>query len=180
MPLDRRALVTSALLLPALAIRPARAELHAGLGGLARLVGTWRGEGDGEPGHSVVERSYEEALGGAFIVGRHRSSYAPQPKNPKGEEHHHLDYLGFDKLRRRAVLRQFHSEGFVAQYVAASDALDGAEIIFDSEAIENIPAGFKARETWRFTGADTFEEIFELAPAGRPLAPYSHNRFHRA
>lgn len=44
--------------------------------------------------------------------------------------------------------------------------------MFTSEAIENIRAGFRARETYLMASADEFEEVFELAEPGQP--PFNH------
>ena len=43
----------------------------------------------------------------------------------------------------------------------------GETFVFVSEAIENIPAGFRARLTYRPLDADTFEQTFNLAPPGQ-------------
>ena len=182
MLLRRRTLLATSFAVPFIAVasRAAEAELQAGLKGLSRLIGRWRGEGDGQVGRSAVERSYEAQLGGKFLHARNTSTYAPQEKNPKGEVHHDLGFFSFDKARRRAVLRQFHIEGFVNQFAAVSEALDGPELVFESESIENIPAGFRARETYRFTGVDAFEEIFEVAEPGKAFEVYTHNRLKRA
>ncbi len=96
-----------------------------------------------------------------------------------GERHEDQGFYSFDRARNRVVLRQFHSESFFAQYVAVTETMDGGDMVFDSEAVENIPNGFRARETYRFSGADTFEEIFETADPGGELAVYSHNRLRR-
>ncbi|MDZ4867440.1 MAG: hypothetical protein SGI91_08980 [Alphaproteobacteria bacterium] len=154
--------------------------LHANLGDLKRFIGRWAGEGEGQPGKSTVERTYEATLGGRFILARHRSSYAPQEKNPKGEVHDDVGYFSFDKARKRFVFRQFHVEGFVNQFVAATPSFDKDTLVFDSEAIENIPAGWRARETYKFSGTDAFEEIFELSEPSKDFTVYSHNRFKRA
>ena len=45
--------------------------------------------------------------------------------------------------------------------------------MFTTEAIENIPAGWRARETY------ILEEIFELAPPGKDFELYSRNRLTR-
>jgi hypothetical protein len=68
----------------------------------------------------------------------------------------------------------------VNQYLASAETLDGAELVFETEAIENIPAGFKARETHRFTGPNAFEEVFEIAEPGGSYQLYSRNRLKRA
>jgi len=46
--------------------------------------------------------------------------------------------------------------------------------VFTSEAIENIPAGWRARETYVVTGPDEFEEVFELAEPGKPSCIRAH------
>lgn len=61
-------------------------------------------------------------------------------------------------------------------YVAeTADFVDG-QLVLVTEAIENIPAGFRARETYRFSSDNAFEEIFEIAPPGADFrALYSRN-----
>jgi hypothetical protein len=96
-------MLAAAAAAPLLTFSTARAgDLLAGLGGLARLIGSWRGEGDGEPGHSSIERAYQAVLGGKFLEVRNTSSYAPQKANPKGEIHHDLGYSA--STRRAAAL----------------------------------------------------------------------------
>jgi hypothetical protein len=124
-------------------------------------------------------REYRFVLGGRFLEAKNRSVYAPQEKNPKGEEHEDAGYIGFDRGRRRFVFRQFHAEGFVNQYAADSIAAGADSIVFTSEAIENIPAGWRARETYRILGPDEFLERFELAPPGGGFALYTENRLRR-
>jgi hypothetical protein len=145
---------------------------------VARLVGRWTGTSEGQPGKGRVERSYERVLGDRFIQARNRSVYPPQEKNPKGETHEDIGFLGFDRGRKRIVFRQFHTEGFVTQYVLEpADSPD--RLVFTSESIENIPPGFRARETHVFSGTDQFEEIFELAEPGKEFEVYSRTRLTR-
>jgi hypothetical protein len=146
---------------------------------LRALEGRWRGEGNGQPGKSTVERSYEFVLGGKYLNARNSSVYAPQPKNPKGEHHEDWGMFSYDAGRKKLVLRQFHIEGFVNQYVLDRESDDGKELVFVSEAIENIPKGFRARETYRFNGADSFEEIFELASPNQDFEVYTRTIFSR-
>lgn len=148
------------------------------LGVLAKLEGEWRGTGDGEPGASTVERTYRWVLGGRFLEVRNRSTYAPQPKNPKGEQHEDVGLMSYDKRRKKLVFRQFHVEGFVNQYVSESSTPD--TFVFASEAIENIPSGFRARETLRFLGDGQLEETFEIAEPDKDFAVYSKTTLTRA
>jgi hypothetical protein len=145
---------------------------------IAGLVGRWTGTSEGQPGRGMVEREYERALGNRFIRVRNRSTYPPQEKNPRGETHHDEGFFSFDRARKRLVFRQFHVEGFVNQYVEEPSTRAG-EVVFTSEAIENIPPGFRARETYILKGPDEVEEIFELAEPGKPFAVYSRARLTR-
>ena len=145
---------------------------------LARVVGRWTGTSEGQPGKGRVERQYERVLGSKFIQVRNQSTYPPQDKNPKGETHEDIGYFSFDAGRKRVVFRQFHLEGFVNQYVLEPAATTD-RLVFVSEAIENIPAGFRARETYVFAGADQFEEIFEIAEPGKDFEVYSRTMLTR-
>jgi hypothetical protein len=144
------------------------------------FIGSWTGTGKGQSGESTVTRDYRWALNDRFIEVRNQSTYAPQPANPRGEIHEDRGMLSWDKRRRRFVLRQFHVEGFVNQYVADSVAAGADSIVFTSEAIENIPPGYRARETYRILGPDEFIERFEMAEPNGEFALYVENRFKRA
>jgi hypothetical protein len=75
------------------------------------------------------------------------------------------------------VLRQFHQEGFVNQFVLVPPAGSGA-LIFESEALENVPKGWKARESYEIVSPDEFVETFEIASTGA-YEVYSRTRFKR-
>lgn len=145
---------------------------------LTFLIGRWEGASEGQPGHGQVRREYARVLGDRFIRVQNQSTYSPQEKNPKGEVHEDVGMFSFDDARKRLVLRQFHKEGFVNQYV--HDPASADKLAFTTEAIEDIPAGWRARETYVTHGADQFEEIFELAGPGKDFEMYSHARFTRA
>ena len=166
--------VTMVLAFPALAQQPATDNLAA----VAGLVGRWAGTSEGQPGQGTVERDYERVLGSRFIRVRNRNIYPPQEKNPKGEKHEDEGFFSFDRARKRMLLRQFHVEGFAITYVQDLDAKPGT-ISFTSEAIENIAAGYRARETYIMAGPDELEEVFELAEPGQDFAMYSRARLKR-
>jgi len=148
-------------------------------GNLRNLEGRWRGDGTGQPGRSTVQRTYEFVLCDKYLNVRNLSVYLPQDKNPKGEEHEDWGMFSYDVNRKKLVLRQFHVEGFGKQYVLDRASDDGKELVFVSEAIENITAGWRARETYRFRDADSFEETFELAKPGKDFEVYVKNKFTR-
>jgi hypothetical protein len=145
---------------------------------LSAFVGRWQGRCEGEPGQGTSERTYEYALRGKFLNARNRTTFPPQAKNPKGETHEDVGYFSYDRSRKLLVLRQFHVEGFVNQYVEEAGGQAGA-MAFVSEALENTPPGWRARESYVFDGPDTFTETFELAEAGKPFAVYTKTKFKR-
>lgn len=52
--------------------------------------------------------------------------------------------------------------------------------MFESEALENVPAGWKARETYDVISHDEFVQTFELLKPGGTYEVYSKARFKRA
>lgn len=82
-----------------------------------------------------------------FLQVRNKSTFEPHKKNLKGETHEEIGFLGYDGNREKFVLRQFHVEGFVNQYVLESLAHDGKTIVFVTESMENLPIGWRAKET---------------------------------
>ncbi|MEQ1586284.1 MAG: heme-binding beta-barrel domain-containing protein [Cyclobacteriaceae bacterium] len=137
------------------------------------MVGTWTGTSEGQPGKGTYERTYQIVLNKKFIEVRNKSTYAPSKDNPKVEVHEDHGFISYDKARKTFVLRQFHIEGFVNQYKTESISPDGKTIVFISESIENIPAGFRAKETYQIISKDEFTETFELAEPGKEFEVYS-------
>jgi hypothetical protein len=140
---------------------------------LKPFVGEWKGEGGGEPGKGKYERSYQFILNKRFIEIRNKSTYEPTTQNPKGEVHEDIGYFSYDNSRKTFILRQFHIEGFVNQFKLDSVSPDKKTLVFLSESIENIPAGFKAKETYRILSDDEIEETFEVAEPGKDFTIYS-------
>ncbi len=137
------------------------------------FVGSWAGQGEGSPGMGKGAQTFEFILRGTFLHVRNKAVFDPQDKNPQGEVHEDWGVFSYDKARETFVLRQFHVEGFVNQYVLEHPVPDAKTFVFVSEAIENIPPGFKARLTYKILDADTFEQSFDLAPPGQEFTCYS-------
>ena len=142
------------------------------------LVGSWDGTASGQPGNGTVSREYRLVLRDRYIEVRSRSVYPAQEKNPKGEVHEEVGYISYDRVRKTFVFRQFHVEGFVNTYVATATAAPNT-VVFTSEAIENIQAGWRARETYRWTNGNEFTELFELAAPGAEFTVYSETRLKK-
>ncbi|MEK6674155.1 MAG: heme-binding beta-barrel domain-containing protein [Planctomycetota bacterium] len=143
------------------------------------LMGAWQGTGQGQSGASTVERHIDFVLEKRFLQVRNKCVYKPQEKNPNGETHEDWGMFSYDSNRRKLILRQFHVEGFVNQFVQESISSDGKTLVFVTEQIENIPTGWRARETYRVIADDQFEEVFELAAAGKEFEVYSRITFKR-
>jgi hypothetical protein len=141
------------------------------------MVGEWEGQSEGEPGSGTVKRSYSFVLSNKFLNETNVSTYPPQPKNPKGEVHHHWSFFSYDRARKTLVLRQFHQEGFVNQFAMVPSTVPST-IVFESEALENVPKGWKARETYEIVSPDEFVETFEIASTGA-YEVYGRARFKR-
>src|SRR5512144_2368305 len=123
------ALFLGLLLVVGIAEAPAQAPESPGAG-VRCMVGEWAGESEGQPGKGTVTRTYRFVLGDKFLHEENVSTYPPQPKNEKGEVHEHRSFFSHDRARRTLVLRQFHQEGFVNQYVMLAGSPSGT-VVFE-------------------------------------------------
>ena len=136
------------------------------------FIGSWTGTGQGVDGVGTYERTYQFILNKQYIEVKNKTNYPPTTENPKGYVHEDIGYMSYDKMRKTFVFRQFHGEGFVNQYVLESLSSDKKTFVFVSEAIENIPQGWRARETYTVS-QDILTEIFNLAEPGKDFTPYT-------
>lgn len=144
------------------------------------LAGEWRGTSTGKAGEGTVQRTYEFVMRGRYLHERNVSTYPPQEANRKGEVHEHWSMISFDRQRKALVLRQFHVEGFVNQYVYSAEKSEPpGRLVFESEAFENLGSKWRARETYEVLGPDEFVETFELAAPDKPFESYGVARFRR-
>src|SRR5262249_40698845 len=131
------------------------------------FVGSWEGTTKGDVGTGKSEREYKVALSGMYLEVKTKSTITPPIKDAKSELHEDIGYVSYDQMKKKYVLRQFHSEGFVNQYVLSEMAADNKGKTWQSESIENIESGWRAREKVKVVSNDEFVEIFELAPPGQ-------------
>ncbi len=143
------------------------------------IIGEWEATESGQAGEGVGERKIEFVLKDKYLHWKNKSVFEPQEKNPKGEVHEDWAFISFDKVRKKFVMRQFHVEGFVNQYVLDSISNDFKKLIFTSEAIENVPLGFRARLKYELKNENEFIEYFELAPPGKEFTLYSTNHWRK-
>lgn len=141
--------------------------------------GTWRGIAAGEPGKGVNTREYSFDMNGRFLTSRSKSTY--EPKTPSGKPEVHEDYsvFSYDRMQKAIVLRQFHSEGFINEYILAAVREDGKELEFVTTRIENISPGWRAKEVYKLVSPDEVIETFSLAGPGKEFSVYSETRLRR-
>ena len=141
------------------------ARADDGLKRLDFLIGEWRGTSRGEPGEGTIEKSCAKMLNERFIECRTTVTY-------KNEVHVERSLYSYDKREKTLRLRQFHGEGFVNTYVETEP------LVFVTTDIENVAAGWRARETYEKKG-DAWTERFELAQPGKEFAVYTSSALER-
>lgn len=144
------------------------------------LVGDWEGNSEGQAGTGTARRSYAFILKDRYLHEKNVSIYPPQAANKAGEVHEHWSFFSYDRDRKVLVLRQFHQEGFVNQYVLDRKESSVRKLVFVSEHFENFDNTWRARETYEIRSSDEFIETFELGSSGKELEVYSRTVFGRA
>ena len=171
-------LLSVIILIPFMLISQEESE-STGWDVLRYFEGKWMGEGKGKSGNSKLEREYRYILGGKYLYVVNRAEFEPLEGGSKGEVHENIDYYSYDRIRGKVVLRQFHIEGFVNRYIIDSLSTDKQTLIFETEHMENMPDGWKARITIKILTDDEFLEYFDLAAPDKEFGCYIENRFKR-
>jgi hypothetical protein len=143
------------------------------------FVGKWEGNGRGQLGVSTIERAYRRVWNDKFLHVENRCIYEPQPLSPGGETHEDWGMISIDSSRTPFIFRQFGVSDSLNQYVSTDVCCNGETIVFTADSIENIPAGWRARETYKILNGDEFVEIFELAEPGREFQINSAAKLRR-
>ncbi len=130
---------------------------------LGSLVGTWTGEGTGDPGLGSGGFSFAWDLQNKILV---RKNYADYPATKERPAFSHQDlmivYSEPDTGLPKAVY--FDNEGHVINY-AVTVSSDSKSIVFLSEL---RPSGPRYRLTYILAGKQSIEMTFEIAPPDRP------------
>jgi hypothetical protein len=127
------------------------------------LVGTWTGEGSGDPGQSTGGFSFNWELQKKILVRRSQANYVATANRP-AYSHEDLTIIYAESSSDRLRATYFDNEGHVIRYaISVSD--DGNAIVFQSDVTSTSP-------TYRFayskTGSTTMKLKFEVAPPGKP------------
>jgi len=143
------------------------------------FIGAWRGAGRGKAGPSRVERRYEFVLNSKFLFVRSTLIYDPQETHRNDPIHEDWGFISYHRARETYMFRQFHSEGFVNDYVLNELTEEEQAVSFVTEAIENLPPGWRARQTCRILGPEEFLENFEMAGPDKEFRLYTETHFQR-
>ncbi len=143
------------------------------------LDGEWVSEVSGKAGMGVGERKYAFVLQDQYFHFTNKATFEPQEKNPQGEIHEDWGFYSHDKVRGIFVLRQFHVEGYVNQYVLDTLESNDSLLIFITESIENIPPGWRAKVILTKSNDDEFVEGFQLASPGKDFGTCIENKWTR-
>jgi hypothetical protein len=127
------------------------------------LLGNWEGVGKGAPGTGGGTFSFELALDGNVLIRRSHSEY-PATKDRPATVHDDLMLVYPDGARTRAIY--FDNEKHVIQYTVTMSS-SPRTITFTSPVVSSAP---RFRFIYRVIDADTVNNRFEMAPAGKPDA----------
>lgn len=127
------------------------------------LLGTWEGEGGGEPGEGSGGFTFTMDLQSRVIV---RTNYATYPEMAERPAFRHDDLMVIytDPHAEQLCAIYFDSEGHVISY-AVEQSHDSEAVRFTSEAISGSP---RYRLTYTPTGPDNLTLTFEVAPPDQP------------
>ena len=147
------------------------------LDALRFLVGTWQGEGGGQPGQGGGKAAFTLDLDGRVLVRRGHSEY-PAAAGKPAVVHDDLMVVHPAPGGRTVEAMYFDNEGHVVEY-SVEVSKDGAKVVFLSEL---QPAAPRFRLTYARVAGDVVDVTFEIAPPGAPEAfkPYVSGRTRRS
>lgn len=146
------------------------------LDGVRFLVGTWQGEGSGQPGQGNGSASFKLDLDGRVLVRRNHSEYPAAPGKPAAV-HDDLMVIYPEPGTGRLEAVYFDNEGHVIEYTGEVSP-DGRRVVFISEAEPTTPT---FRLTYTRVGDDVVDVAFDVAPRSSPgtFKPYVSGRTRR-
>ena len=146
----------------------------------AFLFGEWTGTGSGFGNtRSKIQSEFKVIMNGKYIQIKNYTESEPNKSKPKGDKHTDWGILSFDKKRKKVIYRQFHSEGYVNQYVLNDSLSTDTKLIFETETIENFVEAGKARWTIRKHGDKEIEIKFDVSVPGKESAYYNTHRLRK-
>jgi len=127
------------------------------------LVGTWTGEGAGNPGNATGGFSFKWALQQKVLIRESNADY-PATKDRPAVSHQDMTMVYEDPATKRLKAIYFDNEGHVINYtITVSQGM--ADIIFQGEVNPGSPV---YRLTYTKTGSATLKLKFEIAAPEKP------------
>ena len=175
-----RRILTIALVCASMSpVTRAQAQLSAlRLETLRPLVGEWVGTLDGKDGSGTVRRSVAFALDGKFLYERTTATLFASGGRPSRTEAH-WGLFSYDEKRGVIVLRRFHQNGSVYQFVLNHEMSDGSTLTFDSESVENADRKTKVRLSLSHSPEWLVETVGSRPSGQRIVSLDSASRFDR-
>jgi hypothetical protein len=130
---------------------------------LGSLVGTWSGEGTGDPGQGTGGFSFAWDLQRKILIRKSHADY-PATSDRPAFSHQDLTLVYRDTDTGLAKAIYFDNEGHVIHY-AVSASPDAKSIVFLSEIAPSRP---RYRLTYTMTGDEGIRMTFEIAPPDKP------------
>ena len=158
------------------ATSPPAAARSLPLDPLRFLVGSWQGEGGGQPAQGSGSASFKLDLDGRVLVRRNHSEY-PATAGKPAITHDDLMIIYPEPGTKRLEAVYFDNEGHVIEYVVEVSR-DGQRVVLSSEPEPSSPT---FRLTYVSVDENTVDVTFEIAPPGSPggFRPYVSGRIRR-
>jgi hypothetical protein len=129
------------------------------------MMGTWKGEGTGEPGKGGGTFSFGTALDKKIIVRKSHSEYPATKDKPKiVHDDLMVIYLDFSGTASKAIY--FDNEGHTINYAISYSA---SNIIMVSEQIPHVPV---FRLTYTLLAPASINTKFEISQDGETFVTY--------
>jgi len=139
------------------------------------LVGTWVGEGSGEPGASGTGGStFSFDLDKKIFVRKNWAKYPPRPGEKTGTSHKDLMILYSDPAGASVRAIYFDNEGHVISYVTSFPAKQS--VTFESDVSQPDP---RYRLTYELRPDNKLVVVFSIAAPGQAFKEYTRGLLHR-
>jgi hypothetical protein len=129
------------------------------------LIGTWTGEGSGQPGNTTGTATFKLDLDGRILV-RTSSTVVPPRGQQAGYTHEDRLVVFRDAPGQPARAIYWDNEDHTIEY-DVSVSPDGKIVTFVSKPVPSVP---RFRLVYTRLAADSVDVKFEMAPPGNPDA----------
>ena len=139
--------------------------------------GNWSSVQEACVGIGKADRIYQMVVDSNYLHINNTAYFEPDSINKTGDDHHDWGLFSYNRIKKKIILREFNSEGFVIHYILDSISEDGKIYTFLSEFIENLPEGWQAKTTITIMSDNGFDELFQIAKPGGEFKTYVKSRW---